>query len=215
MSKACYDRVAAMIDTAAARIVENHELLSKLDSATGDGDHGTTMLRIAKAMQETVKDNGNKAIQPLLEAVGWAVMSVDGGSIAPLLGSWFMGMSEAPEANTEALDSAGLAAVLEAGTAKLRAQTQAQPGDKTLIDALVPAVEALKAAAAQGKPVDAALADAAEAAVKAAEQTRELQARFGRARNLGARTIGHQDPGATSMSLLFTGFRDGVAAVQR
>jgi dihydroxyacetone kinase-like protein len=136
-------------------------------------------------------------------------MSVDGGSTSPLLGSFFLGMSEAV-GGSETLDSPGLAAAFSAGLAKLRAQTPAQVGDKTMVDALAPAVEALCRAAQSGAEPTVLLAEAADAAQRGAEKTSEFQARFGRARNLGPRTIGHVDPGATSIALLLAGFRDGA-----
>ena len=199
---------AAALRGGADRVKENHELLSRLDAATGDGDHGATMRRTADAILETVGGEA-ASVQPLLEALGWSVMSVDGGSTSPLLGSFFMGMSEAAEGLGEP-DMASLAAMFEAGLAKLRAQTPAQVGDKTMLDALVPAVEALRQAADQGLDPREGFRRAAEAAQHGAESTKDLQARFGRARNLGARTLGHVDPGATSISLLFAGFRDGL-----
>ena len=79
----------------AARVKENHELLSRLDAATGDGDHGVTMKRVAEAIIDSVAEGQSLGAGPLLEQVGWNVMSVDGGSTSPLLGSFFMGMSEA------------------------------------------------------------------------------------------------------------------------
>jgi dihydroxyacetone kinase-like protein len=201
--------LAKILRTAATRVKENHELLSRLDAATGDGDHGVTMKRVADAILESVSQGESLAVGPLLEQVGWNVMSVDGGSTSPLLGSFLMGMSEAI-GNSETLDGPGLAAAFEAGLAKLRAQTPAQVGDKTMVDALVPAVEALRRAADEGSAFPVLFSQAAEAAQRGAEKTSELQARFGRARNLGPRTIGHVDPGATSIALLFAGFRDGL-----
>ena len=201
--------LANILRSGAARVKENHELLSRLDAATGDGDHGVTMKRVADAIIASVADGQALGVGPLLEQVGWNVMSVDGGSTSPLLGSFFMGMSEAV-GGSESLDGPGLAAAFEAGLAKLCEQTQAQPGDKTMVDALVPAVVALRQAADAGGETAVLLAQAADAAQRGAEKTSELQARFGRARNLGARTIGHVDPGATSIALLFAGFRDGA-----
>ncbi len=195
-----YEDLARMLREGASRVRENHELLSKLDSATGDGDHGTTMKRVAEAMLESVQGCSTPTPVALLEAVGWSVMSVDGGSTSPLLGSFFMGMSEAAGGGE-------LAAMFEAGLAKLRAQTPARPGDKTMVDALVPAVSAL---AGRHESLSQALSRAAEAAAAGAESTKNMQAKFGRARNLGARTIGLVDPGATSISLMFAGFRDAV-----
>jgi dihydroxyacetone kinase-like protein len=201
--------LARVLESGATRIKENHELLSRLDSATGDGDHGTTMKRTADAILESVRSEESKTIGPLLETVGWNVMSVDGGSTSPLLGSFFMGMGEAA-GTAECLDSSLAASLFEAGLAKLRAQTPAQVGDKTMLDALVPAIRSLRDAADQGDSLPSAFARAAEAAAQGAESTRDLQAKFGRARNLGPRTLGHVDPGATSISLLFAGFRDGL-----
>ena len=201
-----YEDFARMLREGAARLRDNHELLSKLDSATGDGDHGTTMKRVAEAILESVQSSSPPGLGTLLETVGWNVMSVDGGSTSPLLGSFFMGMSE-PAAGKEQATAAEVGAIFEAGLAKLRAQTTAKPGDKTMIDALVPAVAALSA---PGMTVAQAMARAAEAAAQGAESTKAMQAKFGRARNLGARTIGLVDPGATSISLMFAGFRDAL-----
>ncbi len=209
-SKLEYRDLAAMLREGANRIKENHELLSHLDSVTGDGDHGTTMKKVADAMLESIDTCDTAAIQPLLETLGWNVMSVDGGSASPLLGSFFMGMSE--NVTAESLDGAALATVFEAGLAKFRAQTPAAVGDKTMLDALAPAVEALRTNAGQDMAVEELLAKAAQAAQQGAESTKMLQARFGRARNLGARSIGSVDPGATSISLLFAGFHDALAA---
>lgn len=204
-----YHDLAKMILTAAARIKENCELLSRLDSATGDGDHGATMLRVANTLAQSVQECAQPSIQLLLESTAWNVMSVDGGSTSPLFGSFYMGMAEAAT-GMEQLDISQLAGLFEAGTAKLMAQTPAKLGDKTLVDALLPATEALKKAAAERHAIAHAMTQAAEAAVRGAENTKAMQAKFGRARNLGARTIGHADPGATSMSIMFAGFRDGL-----
>ena len=210
-SLTCADFVR-MLAGGANRVKENQDLLSRLDSATGDGDHGLTMRRTADAMLESVGNPELKAVGPLLESLAWSVMSVDGGSASPLLGSFFLGMAEAADARPT-WDAAGLSALLKAGLEKLRTQTLAKVGDKTMIDALVPAVEAFCQAAQGGLSSQDALAAAAQSAAQGAQSTEAFQARFGRARNLGPRTIGHVDPGATSISLLFAGFRDGLAEI--
>jgi dihydroxyacetone kinase-like protein len=199
-----------MLAGGANRVKENQDLLSRLDSATGDGDHGLTMMRTADAMLESLGNPDLKGVGPLLESLAWNVMSVDGGSVGPLLGSFFLGMAEAAGTREE-WDAAGLSVLLTAGLDKLRGQTPAKVGDKTMLDALVPAVEAFCQAARSGSSPRDALAAAAQSAAQGAESTKALQARFGRARNLGPRTIGHVDPGATSISLLFAGFCDGIA----
>ena len=148
-------------------------------------------------------------LKALLYDVGWAVLGADGGSTGPLFGMLFMGMSDAL-GEEEGLDPALLAAAFRSGLASVRAQTKAQPGDKTMIDALVPAVEALCAAAEGGAEAAEMLRLAAEAARAGAEATSALQARFGRARNIKEQSIGTQDPGATSVSLIFKGFLKGA-----
>ena len=120
-----------------------------------------------------------------------------------------MGMSEAV-GDSATLDGPGLAAAFEAGLAKLRAQTPAKLGDKTMVDALVPAVEALRQAADAGRGTGRPSGPGGRGRPARRGEDQRVQARFGRARNLGPRTIGHVDPGATSIALLFAGFRDGV-----
>jgi len=205
-----YDEIVRMIRGAAAEIKRNHELLSKLDSAIGDGDHGMAMLHAAEAMEKAVDEDGGRELKSLLHGIGWAVMSIDGGSTGPLFGTFFMGLSEQP-GDATALDPARLADVFQAGLAKLQKQSKAQVGVKTMIDALVPAVDALRSAADDGADVGAALSRAAEAADNGAKATADMQAKFGRARNLGERTLGHVDPGATSVACMFRGFRDGIS----
>ena len=111
----------------------------------------------------------------------------------------------------ERIDCPMLAAMFEAGLAAVRRQSKAQIGDKTLMDALLPAVDAMRRAADEGKSIREALQQAAKAAEDGAISTKEFKARFGRAKNLGERTIGCQDPGATSMALIFQGFFEGLA----
>ena len=104
-----------------------------------------------------------------------------------------------------------MAAMFEAGLSSVQNQTKAQVGDKTMMDALIPAVKAFREASKAGKSIKQALQDAAEAAKRGALATKDFKARFGRAKNLGDQTLGFQDPGATSISLLFQGFFEGVA----
>jgi len=204
-----YDGLVGMLRGAAVEIRENHEMLSKLDSVGGDGDHGTTMVRAMANLEKAVDASITQEPKTLLYDVGWAILGVDGGATGPLLGTFFMSMSDAV-VGMDTLDAKMLAAAFETGLAGVRAQTQAQPGDKTMIEALVPAVAASREAANGGASVEDVLARAAEAAAKGAELTKEMQARFGRAKNIKERSIGSQDPGATSLSLIFRGFWKGV-----
>jgi dihydroxyacetone kinase-like protein len=203
-----YPQISGMLNAAVAQIRANHERLSQLDSAVGDGDHGTTILRAMEAVSRAIPPQPASDLKGLFSAIGWAVMGCDGGSTGPLLGSFFLGMGEAGAGRTE-LDHDALVKAFEAGVAKLQKQSRAQIGDKTMMDAFLPALAALKAAPpAEG--IRAALQSAAQAAAEGAEATKTMRARFGRARNLGDRVLGHMDPGAVSISLILKGFSEGA-----
>ena len=203
------DAWVRMFREAANRIRENRERLSNLDSFGGDGDHGTTMVRAMSKVEEVLEVSSTSDTAGLLKEVGWAIMGVDGGATGPLFGTLFMSMADAA-ADKDALGTDSLAKVFESGLAGVCKRTKAQVGDKTMIDALVPAVEALHQAAAAGEDTSAALKLAAHAAEEGARSTKDLQARFGRARNVGEKSVGAQDPGATSVALMFAGFADGL-----
>ena len=164
-----------------------------------------TMLRVMNSVSESVKDAASSDLKDMLYKVGWSVMCADGGSTSPLIGSLFMGMSDAVEGKDE-LAPADVALMFESGLAKMFKQSKASVGDKTMMDALIPAVDAMKASAGADEGIDMMLAKARDAAVKGAASTSELVAKFGRARNLGDRVIGHKDPGSVSISLIFQGF---------
>ncbi len=206
-----YDDVVRMIQSAAEIIRAHRDELSKLDSAIGDGDHGTTIARAMTIAEKVIQDDEKKELKGLLYDVGWGVMGVDGGATGPLLGSFFMGMDDGI-GDQEKIDCRTMANMLEHGLKRIGSQTKAQVGDKTLVDALAPAVDAFKEAADAGKAIPEAFQIAAGAAQKGAESTKAFRARFGRAKNLGDRTLGCQDPGATSMAYLFKGFLNGLSA---
>lgn len=201
-------RFRSMLEAAAAQIRAHHDMLSRLDSAVGDGDHGTTILRAMEAVTQTFATGAQVNLKTLLANAGWAVMSCDGGSTGPLLGSFFLGMSEAAPSARE-LDAAELVSLFESGVAKMQKQSRAQIGDKTMMDAILPALAALRSTD-PGKGTRSALAKAAQAAAAGAEATKVMRAKFGRARNLGDRVLGHADPGAVSISLIFKGFSEGI-----
>ncbi len=196
--------VVRMIRAAAAKIRANEQHLSALDSATGDGDHGTTICKVMDAAETAATSDTGSSVADLLTNIGWAVMCVDGGSAPPLLGSFFTGMGEGATGKT-VLDVPALAAALQSGVTAMREHSKAQVGDKTMMDALLPAV-----AACSGASPSDALRAAADAAARGALATKEMTAKFGRARNLGERTKGHQDPGATSVSLIFEAFAEAI-----
>ncbi|MCD6288057.1 MAG: dihydroxyacetone kinase subunit L [Candidatus Hydrogenedentes bacterium] len=198
-----------MLTAAAEQIRAKHEMLSELDSHGGDGDHGVTMVRAMNQIEKGIANVPEQEIKALFKSVGWAIMGVDGGATGPLLGSLFMGMAEGTE-ERETLDARALVSVFESGLKSVRKYSKAQVSDKTIMDARVPAVEAARVAAENGGDVTDVLRMAAEAAERGAKSTTALQARFGRAKNIGERSIGVQDAGATSMWLLFKGFSEGV-----
>jgi dihydroxyacetone kinase-like protein len=200
---------ARMIAGAVASIRAQHAMLSELDCATGDGDHGTTMLRVVDRLEKAFAPGGPEDLKTCLQEAGWSVMGVDGGASSSLLGIFFGGMADAVRLGG-LTDASGMAAMFEAGLAGLRKQTKAQPGDKTMMDAMVPAITALRSAADGGKSLIEAMHDASTAAKAGAEATKDFTARHGRAKFLGEKTRGHQDPGAASISLLFKGFCCGL-----
>ena len=202
--------IVRMVQGGLDEIRANHEELSRLDSAPlGDGDHGSAMLRAVEAAEKAIQETEQGTLAEKLHAMAWAMMGAAGGAPGPLFGSFFIGMGQAVADGR--MDCPAVAAMFESGLAKLRKQTKAEPGEKTMIDALVPAIEALRAAAEAGHGVEAALAGAADAAAQGAEATRDMQARHGKARNMKERTIGHVDPGATSVACMFRGFSRAVA----
>jgi phosphoenolpyruvate---glycerone phosphotransferase subunit DhaL len=202
--------IGIMIQHAAEKIRRHRDELSKLDAATGDGDHGTSIVRAMDMAEKVFQENQNSDIKLLLNDVGWGVMGIDGGATGPLLGSFLMGLADGID-NKSSIDNKAIASMFESGLAKVRKRTKAQVGDKTMIDALVPAVESITEAVNRGSSVQEALQIAAQAAYKGAVSTKAFKAKFGRAKNLGDRTIGCQDPGATSMSLIFHGFAEAMS----
>jgi phosphoenolpyruvate---glycerone phosphotransferase subunit DhaL len=200
---------ANMFAQAAACIRNEHQRLTELDSVGGDGDHGTTMLRAAEQMEDWTDQSGAQSLTDSLKAAGWRVLGVDGGASSSLLGTFIAGMGDVVLAH-DAMNCNDLAQSFQAGLRAVSRQTRARRGDKTMMDALIPGVDAVSAAAGARKSIPAALDDAALAAKLGAEATRDLVARYGRARSLGERTRGHPDAGATTVALIFRGFRDGL-----
>jgi dihydroxyacetone kinase-like protein len=196
--------VRDLIRAYAAEIAEHRVELVKLDTAIGDGDHGTNMDRGMRKAVEKLDGVENDDIGALLKAVGMALVSSVGGAAGPLYGTLFLQMGTA-SAGQEELDLAGWTGALEAGVKGVQARGKAEAGDKTMVDALVPALDALRAAAADGAALGDALRRSADAAAEGMRATTELEARRGRASYLGPRSVGHQDPGATSSQLLLEG----------
>ena len=186
----------------AAAMEENRRYLTKLDSEIGDGDHGNNMHRGLQAALERLDGADPTTPSDALKAVSMALVSKVGGAAGPLYGTAFLRASSAvsDKAELSAQDAAG---ALEAALGGVKQRGRAEVGDKTIVDALEPAVEAAKKAASEANGnVAAVFRAAAEAAQEGAESTVPLTARKGRASYLGPRAQGHQDPGATSTYLL-------------
>jgi phosphoenolpyruvate---glycerone phosphotransferase subunit DhaL len=194
----------------AADVAENRAYLTKLDGAIGDGDHGTNMDRGMKKALERLEATDGDDIGASLKAVGMALVSSVGGAAGPLYGTLFLQMGQATAGSSE-LDLAGFTDALDAGVRGVVKRGKAEPGDKTMLDALGPALEALRASGGDDD-VAGALARAAEAARAGMEATVPMVARKGRASYLGERSAGHQDPGATSTHLLLKSAAEAVAS---
>jgi phosphoenolpyruvate---glycerone phosphotransferase subunit DhaL len=193
--------VRGWIGDFATAVSEQRQELVRLDTAIGDGDHGTNMDRGMRAAVEKLDATDGDDIGALLKTVGMTLVSKVGGAAGPLYGTLFLQMGMASSGRSE-LDLAGWADALEAGVKGVQARGKAELEDKTMIDALVPAVDALRAAAGDGAELGDALRRSADAAEQGMLATIPLEARRGRASYLGPRSVGHQDPGATSSHLL-------------
>lgn len=194
------ENARSWIKTAALLICENSAMLTQLDVAIGDGDHGENMMRGFKAIEKKFEAGPPPAdLSALFKLVGMTLLSSVGGAAGPLYGGFFLALSKATTGK-EKLSKSELGEVLSEGLADIQKRGKAQLGDKTMVDALSPALDAYRSSP------DGDLAKAMHAAVeqahKSAEATVPLQAKKGRASYLGERSIGHQDPGATSSWLL-------------
>jgi dihydroxyacetone kinase-like protein len=207
-----YDDVLRWIRAFAAEVGTNKEQLTELDAAVGDGDHGINMDRGMSAVVGKVDAAGQeKDIGALLKTVGMTLVSTVGGAAGPLYGTLFLQMGTAVSGKTE-LGPNDWAAALDAAVAGVQARGKAEPGDKTMIDALIPGRDALKSALAEGARFEDALRQSSDAAGQGTRDTIPLVARKGRASYLGERSAGHQDPGATSSHLLLEAAAETWAA---
>ncbi|WP_334153130.1 dihydroxyacetone kinase subunit DhaL [Microbacterium sp.] len=191
-------------------VTEQREWLTELDSAIGDADHGSNMSRGMTAVVEKLDAGAPATVDELLKSVGMTLVSSVGGASGPLYGTLFLRMGMTAGAVTE-LDAAGLAAALRAGLDGIVARGKAEAGDKTMFDAMAPAVDAFDAAIAGGADLTAAARSAADAAESGRDATVPLVARKGRASYLGERSAGHLDPGAASTALLFDTLAAAIA----
>lgn len=192
---------AARLQQACASVTAAEQELTEIDSKFGDADHGLTMTKTAGAISGAVAESDG-GIQSMLDDAAMAVMVLNGGSAVPLWNTWLDGMQEnAPDGDE--IDTAGLQAIFARALEALNEMSGAQVGDKTMMDALIPASEAI--AAYTGNDEQELFAAAAEAATRGAEASKQFVSKFGRAKSYGTQTIGTPDAGATSMAYFFRG----------
>jgi dihydroxyacetone kinase-like protein len=201
------DDVVAWIQLAAQVLRDNKEYLTQLDSAIGDADHGINMDRGFQAILAKLPTLPTGDVGGFLKGAGMTLVSTVGGASGPLYGTFLLQLGGATVGKAE-VDLAEFATALDAGIAGIQRLGKAEPGDKTMLDALLPAQAALHQAVDEGASPAAALGAAAAAAEEGMRATIPLVARKGRASYLGDRSAGHQDPGATSSHLLLKAAAD-------
>ena len=193
----------AMLALAFDNIKAREDEFSKLDAIAGDGDHGTA---IGTAMNVLVEESKTAVDFPsMFSDMGMGVMMQTSGSTSTLLGAFFMGMGE--DISGASLDVESVKKMFDGGLKGVQEQTKAKVGDKTMMDALIPAVEAI--VKSESPDIKVVLTAGAEAAMAGLEATIDMKANFGRARNLGDRSIGYPDAGATSWASMFVSFAEG------
>ena len=201
------DAVILWLKMFADAIAANREYLTQLDAAIGDADHGINMDRGFQAVHAKLPDLADQDIGAALKTVGMTLISTVGGASGPLYGTLFLEMGTVTLGKHE-LSLADWISALQAGMDGVVRRGKAALGDKTMIDSLLPALAALKAAAAEGTSSGDALRRSEQAAHQGMLDTIPLVARKGRASYLGERSSGHQDPGATSAHLLLAAAAD-------
>ena len=196
----------AMIDTALQRIKAREDEFSQLDAVIGDGDHGQAIATAMSVVAE--KAATGSAFKSMLGDMGMEVLMQVSGSTSTLLGALFLGMSDGVGEVTE-LSAADFKKMFASALKNVQMQTKAKMGDKTMMDALQPAVDTI--VGSDSEDIAEILKGAAEAAIAGAEATIEMKANFGRARNYGEKSIGTMDSGAASWSCMFAAFAEAIA----
>ncbi|RHJ87906.1 DAK2 domain-containing protein [Parabacteroides sp. AM08-6] len=198
------DNFKIMLNNALRHIKEREEEFSKLDAVIGDGDHGQAIVTAMSAIVATAQKGTE--FKAMLNDMGFDVMLQVSGSTSTLLGAFFLGMSDTVS-GTE-LDAVAVKAMFAGGLANVQKQTKAGKGDKTMMDALIPAVEAIENS--DSADIKEILEAGAKAALDGTAATVDMKANFGRARNYGERSIGYADSGASSWSCMFAAFAEAL-----
>ncbi len=198
--------VSAMLLESADLLASESDLLSEIDSKFGDGDHGITMLKIAKLIEQEVAAWDDESIGSFLDGLGCKAMEVRGGSAGPLYGTLISGLGFELSDDEDELGPDAVKRMFSGCLSEMQDITTAQVGDKTMMDALIPACEAAKAAA---DDIEAILEAADDAAAGGARDSERYQSKFGRAKSYKEETIGTPDAGAISTSLFIRGLHEG------
>ena len=193
------DETRAMILHVAREMISNQDLLTQADKAIGDGDHGIGMTRGFEAVRQKLEQKDFDSVGALLQNIGTTLLMSIGGAAGAIFGTWFRGAATSLM-DQRVFNSEALARMLTDGLSAVKDRGKAEPGDKTMVDALEPA--AAKAKEMILHPLDAALSAAVDASQNGMEQTKHMIATMGKAKTLGKRAIGHPDPGALSTYLI-------------
>lgn len=211
MERLDVQQLAHLLTAVADAICANRDFLCEEDGKIGDGDHGFTMYSGFDALRSALAQPDFPTANALFAAAGQTLMNNMGGASGIVFSSLFSGGAKALPPDTRELDLAAIASFFEAGQAAIMKRGKAAPGDKTMLDALYPAVDSLRQSADRAATLSEAFAAAATAAEQGATATRDMIARHGRAKSLGERALGHRDPGAVSVQILFAAIRDWIA----
>ena len=202
-------QVKEMFLYAGNQVIESKPLLTKLDSAIGDGDHGIGMAVGFEKAKENLEAKDFTLVNDVFKTIGMSMITSMGGASGVLFGTVFTGGVKDLD-NSEELDLPLLATILEKSLAAVKARGKASLGDKTMIDSLEPAVIALNRSVQSSHSLIEGIKNAEEQALQGVENTKEYIAKFGRAKSLGERAIGHQDAGATTVSIIISSMREWI-----
>lgn len=214
MNELTKQNIADMVRHIREKIEENKSYLSKLDTEIGDGDHGFSMAGGFTSFLNKIEEYSELDIGNLLKKGGFELIKTIGGAAGAVFGTFFTGQASYYESNLqgrESINLADLAAMINEALEQIKKRGMAQPGDKTMVDALHPASRELTRAAEAGASLPEAMQRAAEKAREGAESTRDMAAKRGRSRNLGERSRGYVDPGAISTALIFEAMSEYVS----
>lgn len=199
-----------IIESINSTIQENKIVLSKLDSVIGDGDHGVTMAKGLEAAMEKLEKSNPASISELLKIAGNAITVTIGGVAGPIFGTFFSAMGRAIDASKENVNLIDLSVMFRASVEKIMRLGGAKPGDKTMVDALEPAVKDIEALSVSTTDIKAALESMSKTAKKGAEYTKHIISHKGRSSYSGERSLGYEDAGANTVYFILKAFYEAI-----